>query len=93
MLEVDIIELVKELEWISSIVVQDKKRGRGIRICIDLRNLNDACLHDPFPTLFTDKVLKNIGGQESYSFIDGLSGYHQINIAQEDRHKTTFTIE
>ena len=28
-----------------------------------------------------------------YSFIDGLSGYHQIRIAKEDRHKTTFVIE
>lgn len=50
-------------------VVQDKKIG-GIRICVDLRNLNDACVHDPFPTLFTDEVLENVGGREAYSFID-----------------------
>ena len=29
--------------------------------------LNDACLHDPFSTTFTDEVLDNLGGQESYS--------------------------
>jgi hypothetical protein len=73
-------------------VVQDKKQG-GIRICIDLRKLNDACLHDPFPTPFTDEVLENVGGHEAYSFTDGFSGYHQIKIAQEDRYKTTFAIE
>jgi hypothetical protein len=73
-------------------VVQDKKTG-GIRICVDLRKLNDACLHDPFPTPFTDEVLENVGGHEVYSFTDGFSGYHQIKIAQEDRHKTTFVIE
>ena len=28
-----------------------------------------------------------------YSFIDRFSGYHQVKIAQEDRHKTTFVIE
>jgi hypothetical protein len=70
-------------------VVQDKKQG-WIRICIDLRKLNDACLHDPFPTPFTDEVLEKVGGYESYSFTDGFSGYHQIKIAQEDRYKTTF---
>jgi hypothetical protein len=58
-----------------------------------LRKLNDACLHDPFPTLFIDEVLYNVGGQEVYSFTDGFSGYHQIRIAKEDRHKTTFAIE
>jgi hypothetical protein len=47
-------------------------------------------LHDPFPTPFTDEVLDNVGGQEVYSFTDGFSRYHQIWIAKEDRHKTTF---
>jgi hypothetical protein len=26
------------------------------------QKLNDACLHDPFPTPFTDEVLENVGG-------------------------------
>ena len=57
-------------------VVQDKKQGRGIRICIDLRKLNDAFLHNPFPTLFMDEVLDIMGRHKAYSFIDGFSGYH-----------------
>jgi hypothetical protein len=63
MLEAGIIEPVEESEWISPMVVQDKKT-REIRICVDLRKLNDACLHDPFPTPFTNEVLDNVGGQE-----------------------------
>jgi hypothetical protein len=55
--------------------------------------LNDACLHDPFLTPFTDEVLENVGGQEAYSFTDGFSGYHQINIVPEDKHKMTFVME
>ena len=73
-------------------VVQDKKGGE-IRIYIDLRKLNDACLTDPFPTPFTDEVLDNVGGHEAYSFTGGFSGYHQIRIAKEYRHKTTFATE
>ena len=92
MLEAGITEPFKELEWISPMVVQDKKQGRGIRICVDLRKLNDACLHDPFPTSFTDEVLENVGGHKSYSFTDGFSGYNQIKIAQEDRYKTMFVM-
>jgi len=58
---------------------------------MDLRKLNDAYVHDPFPTQFTYQVLDNVGGEEAYSFTDGFSGYHQIKITPEDRRKMTFT--
>ena len=63
-MEVGIIEPVEESKWISPIVIQDKKATGEAKICVDLRKLNDACLHDPFPTPFTDEVLESIGGQE-----------------------------
>lgn len=74
-------------------MVQEKKQKGEIRICVYLRNINDACVHDPFPTSFTDEVLDNVGGQEAYSFTDRFYGYHQIKIAAEDRSKKTFTME
>jgi hypothetical protein len=92
MMEAGIIEPVEESEWISPMVVQDKKTGE-IRIYVDLMKLNDSCLHDPFPTPFTDEVLDNVGGHEVYSFTAGFSGNHQIWIAKEDLHKTTFAKE
>jgi len=75
MLEVAVIEPVEESKWVRPMVVHEKKQG-GIRVCVDLRKLNDVCLHDPFPTPFTDEVLENIGGHEAYSFTDEFSGYH-----------------
>ena len=93
MVEVGIIEPIEESEWISPIVIHDKMEIGEVRICVDLRKLNDACLHDPFPTPFTDEVLESIGRQEMYSFTDGFLGYHQVRIAQEYRHKTTFVTE
>jgi len=92
MLEAGIIEPIEESKWISPMVVQEKEHG-GISIFVDLRKLNDAFLHDPFSTPFTDEVLENVGGQEAHSFTDGFSSYHQIKIAPEDRYKTTFAIE
>ena len=73
-------------------VVQDKKTCE-VRICVDLKKLNDACLNDPFPKPFTDKVLERVGGQEIYSFTDGFFVYQQINIMKEDCHKETFVTE
>ena len=78
MLEVGIIEPIEESKWISPIVIHDKKVTSEVRICVNLRKLNDAYLHDPFPTPFTDEVLESVGGQEMYSFTDGFSGYHQV---------------
>ena len=62
MLAAGIIELVEESEWVSPMVVQDNKTMGEIRICVDLRKLNDASVYDPFPTPFTDEVLDNVGG-------------------------------
>ena len=63
MLDVGIIDPVEESEWISPMVVQEKNIGE-VRVCVDLRKLNDACMHDPFSTPFMDEVLEGVGGQE-----------------------------
>jgi hypothetical protein len=89
MLAAGIIEPVEESEWVSPMVVQDKKSKGKIKIYVDLRKLNDASKHDPFPTPFKDEVLDNVGGHEVYSFTNGFLGYHQIKIHEEDKHKTT----
>ena len=84
MLAAGIIEPMEESECVSPMVVQENKTKGGIRIYVDLRKLNDASLHDPFLTPFTNEVLDNVGGHEVYSFTDGFSGYHQIRIHPED---------
>ena len=60
-IDVGIIEPVEESEWISPIVIQDKKTTGKVRICVDLRKLNDAFLQNPFPTPFTDEVVESVG--------------------------------
>ena len=78
MLDARIIEPIDLSEWIIPIVIQDKKKVGEVRSYVDLRNMNDACLHDPFQTPFTYELLESFRGQEMYSFIDGLLGYHQV---------------
>ena len=77
MLDAGIIEPFEESEWISPMLVQEKKIEE-VQICVDLIKLNDICLHDHFPTPFTNEVLEGVCGQEMYSFTDGFSGYHRI---------------
>ena len=64
MIDPGIIDPIDQSKWISLMVLQDKKTGE-IWIYVNLRILNDACLHDMFPTPFTDEVLENVGFQEA----------------------------
>ncbi|KAJ9550857.1 hypothetical protein OSB04_014902 [Centaurea solstitialis] len=63
----------------------------GWRICMDYRQLNLATKKDHFPLPFIDQMLDRLAGKEFFCFLDGYSGYNQIQIAPEDQEKTTFT--
>ena len=61
------------------------------RVCIDYRRLNEVTRKDHFPLPFIDHLLERVYGHPFYCFLDGYSGYFQIEIASEDQEKTTFT--
>ena len=61
------------------------------RVYIDYRKLNEVKRNDHFPLPFMDQLLERISGHPFYCFLDGYSGYFQIEIAVEDQKKTTFT--
>ena len=92
LLEAGFIYPVPHSEWLSPIVMVPKK-NKKIRICQDFRKLNTVIKKDYFLLPFTDSILDAVAGHECYSFLDGFSGYNQIQIAMEDRIKTTFTTD
>ena len=61
------------------------------RVCIDYRRLNEVTRKDHFPLPFIDQLLERIFKNRFYCFLDGYSGYFQIEIAIEDQEKTPFT--
>ncbi|RVW26683.1 Retrovirus-related Pol polyprotein from transposon 17.6 [Vitis vinifera] len=63
----------------------------GWRVCIDYRKLNAVIRKDHFPLPFIDQVLERVSGHPFYCFLDGYSGYFQIEIDVADQEKTTFT--
>ena len=77
------------MEWVSNIVLVNKKKGT-IRVYIDFRDLNKACPKDNFPTPHIDQIIDNCAEIVIFSFMDGFSGYNQIEILPVDQHKTTF---
>jgi len=77
-------------EWVSPLVLVPKKNGKW-RICVDYRELSKATKKDHFRFPFIDQVLDGLAGKKFFSFLDGFSGYNQIQIRPEDQDKTTFT--
>ena len=57
------------------------------RVCINYRKLNADARKDHFPLPFVDQMLERVAGHEFYYFLDGYSGYNQIEIALEDQEK------
>ena len=76
-------------EWVSNLVLVDKKQGT-IHICTDFHDLNHACPKDNFPTPIMDQILAECEGSEVFYFMDGFSRYNQIHIKPEDQHKTAY---
>ena len=77
------------IDWVSNIVTITKNQGT-IRVCVDYHDINRACPKDNYPTLFIDHIIDECAGNEIFSFMDGFSGYNQINISPADQHKMTF---
>eukprot|EP00253_Pinus_taeda_P026709 PITA_26709 len=90
LLNVNFIYPILDSRRVYPLVIVPKKNGKW-RVCTDYRELNKATLKDHFPLPFIDQVLDTLAGKKYFSFLDGFSGYNQIQVAPEDRDKTTFT--
>ncbi|KAA0043322.1 uncharacterized protein E6C27_scaffold110G002330 [Cucumis melo var. makuwa] len=89
LIEVGFIREVKYPTWIANIVPVRKKNGQ-LRVCVDFRDLNNACPKDDFPLPIMEIMIDATSGHEALSFMDGSSGYNQIRMALDDEEKTAF---
>ena len=80
LLDAGFIYPISDSEWVSPLVLVPKKNGKW-RICVDYRELNKATKKDHFPLPFIDQVLDGLAGKKFFSFLDGFSGYNQIQIS------------
>ena len=83
MLEAGFIYPISYSEWVSPLVLVPKKNGKW-RICVNYRELNKATKKHHFPLPFIDQVLYGLTGKKFFSFLDGFSGYNQVQIFLED---------
>jgi len=89
--EADIIEKVEgPTPWINPIVVVPKKSGE-VRLCIDMREANQAIQREKHIMPTIDDLRNDLNGATVFSVLDLRSGYHQLELDAESRPITTFT--
>ena len=89
LLKVGFIYPISLTKWVSNPIPVNKKQGT-IRVWTDFHDLNKAYPKDNYPTPFIDHIIDACVGSEVFSFMDGFSGYNQIQIKTKYQHKTTF---
>ena len=75
--------------WCAGMVVVKKKTG-AVRICVDLKPLNESVLREVHPILRVDEALAQLAGAAIFSKLDANSGFWQIPLSPESRLLTTF---
>lgn len=78
--------------WSSPLVVVKKKDAGTLRVCVDMRAVNEATVTDAMPLPRADECLEAMAGARMFTSLDARSGYHQIPIVEADRHKTAFSV-
>ena len=75
--------------WCAGMVVVPKKSG-NVRICVDLKPLNQSVLREVHPLPTVDETLAKLTGARVFSKLDANSGFWQIPLAKPSRLLTTF---
>ena len=76
--------------WASPVVLV--KKDGSLRFCIDYRRVNDLTINTcAYPLPRIDSTLEHLSGSKWFSTCDLASGFHQVEMAENDKAKTAFT--
>ena len=76
----------------SSPVVCVRKKDGGLRLCVDYRLLNSKTIKDNYSLPRVDEILDSLQGAKYFTKLDLKSGYHQIEIEENHKERTAFTV-
>ena len=75
--------------WCAGMVVIPKQSGK-VRICVDLKPLNESVMREIHPLPSVDTTLARLAGAKVFSKLDHNSGFWQVPLSEESRLLTTF---
>lgn len=77
--------------WASNVVLVRKKDGK-IRMCVDYRQLNNRTVRDSYALPRIEEILDTLAGSKYFTVLDMKSGYHQVELLEEHKCRTAFTV-
>ena len=75
----------------SAPVILAKKPKGEWRFCTDFRALNAITEKDSYPMARSDVLLDRLGRAAYFTAMDAERGFFQVELKEEDRHKTAFS--
>ena len=78
--------------WAAPVLLVKKKNGK-YRLCVDYRKLNNQTRKDSYPLPRIDDILAKFKNAKYFSSLDMVKGYHQIEMADDDKEKTAFIVD
>jgi len=81
--------------WAAPALLVPKRSTDGkpkFRFCVDFRALNSVTKFDTYPLPVFDEATSTLHGSKYYSVLDCYSGFWQINIKEEHKEKTGFSV-
>ena len=77
--------------WCNAVVLMRKKDG-SLRFCIDFRHLNAQTKKDAYPLPHMQETIESMVGTWHFSCMDLKSGFLQVQMDEESRQYTAFTV-
>ena len=103
LVELGILEEVKEhTDWVNSYVIVEKDSGnhhnpnhtikRKLRICLDLRDLNEALERESYHTHSVVEITANLQGMTVFTIVDFKKGYWMVVLNPDSRKLTCMAL-
>ena len=106
LVKIDVLEKVTEpTEWVNSFVIVEKVIDssnahspnhvikKSIRLCIDLKDLNEALEREPYYSRSIDELISMFAGAKVFTIVDMDKGYWQVVLHPESRKYTCMAFD
>lgn len=76
----------------ASPVVLVRKKNGALRFCVDYRQLNLKTVKDSYALPRIEEMIDHLKGCRYFSSLDMRAGYYQVEVEEQDKEKTAFTV-
>ena len=83
-------KVTEATDWVNSMVIVEKPNNKGLRICLDPKDLNRAVKREHYRSTTLEEVTAKLSNARYFSRFDCRSGYWMIKLDDKSALLTTF---